>query len=362
MQEVIGNCNFIKFKRKELSLQMKFRSLAILFIVFNMVLLAGCNSSNTSSKDGSAINGTVTGVVQWAAGGTADTVSRAIAPLAEKELGQSIVVTNKPGATGAIALEYVLKQKPDGKTILFAAENPALYGVLDISKNGFEDLYPINIFSTALSAVIVPENSKYQTMEDLIEDAKKNPGKIKLGSTGPGGQPFVVSTMLATTTGTEYNLVPYDGDGPLVSALLGNHLDATSVGLTAALENAKAGKIKILALVSKERVEGLEDVPAITESIPEMEKFLPWGPFYGAWVRNDTPENIKEELVKVFEDAQKQPEFQDFLKQTSGVSLGLSGDEAAKFWKDWQSTTAWLLHDAGASKIDPKELNIEKKE
>ncbi|MEK3934231.1 tripartite tricarboxylate transporter substrate binding protein [Sporosarcina sp. FSL W7-1349] len=357
---------------------MKFRMLTVFLIALCMVL-AACNSGSPSSssngsagakesdqsseeKKESAIDGTMTGVVQWAAGGAADTISRAIAPLAEKELGQSIVMTNKPGATGAIALQHVLDQKPDGKTLLFAAENPALYGVLDISKSDFEDLYPINIFSAAQTAIIVPKDSKYDTMADLVEDAKANPGKVKMGSTGPGGQPFVVATMLSSVVGAEFNLVPYDGDGPLVSAILGNHLDASAVGLTAAIENAKAGKIKVLAITDTDRVDDLPDVPAITDDVPEMEKFLPWGPFYGVWVRNDTPDEIKAELTEAFKTAQAAPEFQDFLKQTDGVSLGLSGDEAIQYWKDWQSKTAWILHDAGESKVDPATLNIEKKE
>lgn len=353
---------------------MKIRSLASVLIILAMILLAGCNSSNNSndntnnadnnsSTDGkSAIDGTITGVVQWAAGGAADTISRAIAPVAEQKLGQSIVIQNKPGATGAIAMQDVLKAKPDGKTILFAAENPALYGVLGISDKGFEDLYPINIFSLAQTAIIVPKESKYNTMEELMEDATANPGKVKMGSTGPGGQPFVVASMLATVSGAEFNLVPYDGDGPLVSAILGNHLDASAVGLTAALENAKAGSIKVLAILSEERLDLLEDVPAIVEGVPEMGQFLPWGPFYGAWVRNDTPDNIKEELTKAFADAQQSEEFQNFLDQTNGVSLGLSGDEAIAFWKDWQSNTVWVLEDAGEAKVSPEELNIPRKE
>ncbi|MEH7385946.1 tripartite tricarboxylate transporter substrate binding protein [Bacillus sp. JJ1521] len=353
---------------------MKFRSLFSLLVVFLMTMLVACSSvdsgksSGDSEKSGSeketakGIDGTVTAVVQWAAGGAADTVSRAIAPLAEKELGQSIVVTNKPGATGAIALQYVLDQKSDGRTILFAAENPALYGVLDISHKGFEDLYPINIFSGAMSALIVPKDSKYETAADLIDDAKANPGKIQMGSTGPGGQPFVVSTMLSEVTGAEFNLVPYDGDGPLVTAVLGKHLDASAVGLTAALESAKAGEIKILALIHNEPldVDGLGSIEPITETIPKMDKFLPWGPFYGAWVKNDTQDNIKEELIEAFSNAQQEKDFLDFVKRTNGVSLNLSGDDAVKFWKEWQSKTTWLLHDAGVTKTSPEEFNIER--
>jgi tripartite-type tricarboxylate transporter receptor subunit TctC len=340
----------------------------ICLLIFTMLLLAGCNSQSSSSvkqqTNGTANypNQTITGVIPWGAGGATDTISRAIAPIAEKNLGQSIVLTNKPGATGAIGTEYVVDKPSDGYHLLFTAENAALYGVLDISKLGFQDLYPINILARVIPAVVVSADSKYKTMEDLIKDASANPGKIKMGSTGPGGQPFVVTTMLGTATKTQYNMVPFDGEGPALTALLGGHIDATVAGFTAAYENAKAGKVRILAVINDQRIEQAKDIPAISEAIPEMKKYLPWGPFYGVWVKKDTPDDVKKTLVDAFAKAYQDPKFQDFLKQRGAVPLGLSGEEAIKYWQDWQSTTAWLLQDAGVAKVSPAQLNIKKKE
>ena len=226
---------------------MKFRSLFMLSIVFVLAFLAGCNATEKEDEKGgtvSSIDGTVVGMVGFGAGGQTDLVSRAIAPIVERELGQSIVVTNKPGASGAIAMSNVLDKKPDGRSIFFSAENPAVYEVLGISDKGFDDLYPINIFSTTLTVFIVPANSKYETIDDLIADAKGNPGKVKLGSSGPGGLEFALAAMLANTTGTKYNLVPFDGGGPMITALLGNHIDATAAGMSTAIENVNAGKVE----------------------------------------------------------------------------------------------------------------------
>ncbi|GAA4720278.1 Bug family tripartite tricarboxylate transporter substrate binding protein [Brevibacillus fulvus] len=336
-----------------------------------MLLLAGCSSQSASpsgnaqgqaaTEGGSYPESAITGVIQWGAGGALDTMSRKIGPLVEKYLGQSLVLTNKPGATGAIAMQYVNDKKSDGYTLLFAAENPALYGVLDISDIGFQDFYPINIMARGVATVVVPGDSPYQTLDDLIKDATANPGKVKMGSTGPGGLPFTVTTMLGTVTNTKYNMVPFDGDGPALTALLGGHLDASVLGLPAAIENAKAGKVRVLSVINKERVEELKDVPAVTESLPEMEKFLPWGPFYGVWVKKDTPDEIKKVLAEKFAQAQQDPDFQEFLKLSSSLSVNLTGDEAVKYWKDWQSTTAWLLQDAGAAKVNPADLKIERK-
>ncbi|CAM3275283.1 tripartite tricarboxylate transporter substrate binding protein [Brevibacillus invocatus] len=353
------------------------RKTAISVIAFSMLMLAGCgsqpasNASNSSAPQGNASapqesttnfpTGTVTGVIQWGAGGALDTMSRKIGPLAEKHLGNSLVLTNKPGATGAIAVQYVNDKKSDGHNLLFAAENPALYGVMKISDVDFKDFYPVNILARGIATVVVPGDSKYQTLDDLIKDAQANPGKVKMASTGPGGLPFTVTTMLGTVTNTQYNMVPFDGDGPSLTALLGGHLDATVLGLPAAIENAKAGKVRVLSVINDERIDELKDVPAVVETLPDMKKYLPWGPFYGVWVKKDTPDDVKKYLVDVFAKAQQDPDFQDFLSNSGAISVGISGDEAVKYWMDWQSTTAWLLQDAGAAKVSPADLNIEKK-
>ncbi|MEW9673001.1 Bug family tripartite tricarboxylate transporter substrate binding protein [Ammoniphilus sp. 3BR4] len=343
------------------------RKAIISVIASSMLLLAGCSTqtsdsqANASGEENFPVK-SLTGVIQWGAGGSLDTMSRAIGPLVEKHLGQSLVLTNKPGATGAIAVSYVNDKKSDGYNLLFAAENPALYGVLDISDVDFKDFYPVSILARGVAAVVVPTDSKYQTLDDLIKDATANPGKVKMGSTGPGGLPFTVTTMLGTVTNTEYNMVPFDGDGPALTALLGNHLDASVIALPAAVENAKGGKLRILTVFNDERIEEVKDVQAVPEILPEMKKFLPWGPFYGVWVKKDTPDNVKKVLVDAFAKAQQEPEFQEFLKQRGAVSVGVYGDEAIKYWQDWQSTTAWLLQDAGAAKVSPEELKIPKKE
>lgn len=338
----------------------KFLKRGIIFsLLVSMLLISACAESGSKPKYPTK---PIEGIVPYGAGGGTDTISRAMASIAEKKLNQSIAITNKPGATGTVGLKYVYDKKPDGYSLLFTAENAAIYGALQLSDLGFQDFYPVNIMARGLAAITVHKDSKYKTMNDLMNDVKANQGKVKMGTSGPGGLSFMVTTMINTITQTKFNMVPFDGDGPILTALLGNHVDVSVIPLSAAIENSKAGKVRVLAVVNDEKVKELPDIPPITEALPDMKKFLPWGPFYGVWVKKDTPDDIKQTLVKTFAEAHKDPEFQKVLEKMVAVPMGISGDEAEKFWRDWQSTTAWLLQDAGAAKVSPETLKIPKKQ
>jgi tripartite-type tricarboxylate transporter receptor subunit TctC len=300
------------------------------------------------------------GVIQWGAGGATDVVVRALTPWVEKQLGKQIVNQNKTGATGAIAVQWVYTQPSDGYTILFGAENPLLYRVLDISQLEYKDFYPVMIIARNVGVIVCNNDQPWKTIKDLFDDAKKNPGQIKMGSTGAGGLPHVSGSMFKALNGVTFNDIPFGGEGPSVVAMQGGHVQWTTVGLAAARENMRAGRIKGLALLSDEPVPGLENVPTITSIYPAYKKYLPWGPFYGAWVKRDVPEEAKKKLVEAFAKGAQTPQFQDFLKDKGSLYMGISGSEADKFLNHWQSVTTWLLQDAGATKVSPEKFGIPK--
>jgi len=303
----------------------------------------------------------IAGIVQWGAGGGTDTISRAITPLAEKYLGKTIVMQNKTGATGAIAAQYVYDQKPDGYNLLFGAENPTLYQVMDISKLTYDDFEPIILSGHETAVIVAQADSKYNTIHDLIADAQANPGKINLGTTGPGGLPFVVASFLKTVSKVEFNQIPFDGDGPVLTALLGGHVDVTIVKLSIADDMVKAGKLKIISAITDEPIEGSDAVP-IGQEIKEYNKYLPWGLFYGVFVKKDTPDEVKQILKDAFRKAFEEEQFQEFLKNRYITPLGISGDEAREYLSNWQSVSAWLLYDAGGAPKSPEEFGIKRVE
>lgn len=302
----------------------------------------------------------LSGIIMWGAGGATDNVARALTPLVEPHLGKQIVLQNKPGATGAVATQWVHSQPADGYTLLWGAENPQLYRVLDISPLDYKDFYPIHVTARGVGLIACNVNAPWKTLKDLFEDAKKNPGNIKMGSTGPGGLPFVAGAMMKATHGLTFNPIPFPGEGPGMTAMLGGHVQWMTVGLTAAREHVRAGRIRPLALLADQPVPGLEDIPLIVSIYPEYKKYLPWGPFYGVWVKREVPDAAKRKLVDAFQKGGKEAKFQDFIKDFGAIYMGTYGDEADKFLKHWQSVTCWLLEDAAATKVSPDKFGIPK--
>lgn len=299
----------------------------------------------------------LSGVIQWGAGGATDVVSRAITPHVEEALGKKIVLQNKPGGVGAIATNFVNQQPSDGYTVLYGAENPQLHPVLGISELDYSKFYPVTIIARGVVLVVANKDKPWKSMKDLLAEAQANPGKIKMGSTGSGGLPFSVSSMIGTVAKMPVTAVPFDGDGPGVTALQGGHIDFMIVGAGAAAEHIKAGRLKALAVLGTEARDG---VPPITDAVPGIAKYLPWGPFYGVFVKRDVPEDARNKLVAAYKKAGDNPQFKELMAARGNVMMNISGAEAEAFLKKWQSVTAWTYQEVGAAKKSPADLGIPK--
>ena len=304
----------------------------------------------------------LTGVIMWGAGGATDVVARAVTPHAEEALGKKIVLVNKSGGTGAISTNYVNNAPADGYTLLYGAENPQLHQVLSIADFGYEKFYPVNVLGRGLAVIVVKSDAPWKTLKEFVEDAKQHPGKLKMGSTGPGGLPHSVGSMLNSITKFKVISVPFDGEGPGLTALMGGHVDMMPVGSGAAAENVKAGRVRALAVIDTEplAIAGQPSIPPVTKEYPEFAKYLPWGPFYGVFVKRDTPDDVKAVLVKAFKAAAANPQFVTLMKDRGNVMMNISGAEADAFLKKWQSVTTWVLQDVGATKVSPEKFGIPK--
>lgn len=306
----------------------------------------------------------INGYIAWGAGGGTDNASRALTPLVEKILGGKIILQNKPGAAGSLATTLVNNMPADGYSILYNAEGAGLYKVLGLGKVDYSDYEPLALLVFGVDVICVHPDTPYKTLEELVAAAKEKPKTIKLASTGTGGIPFVIASMLKASQGAEFNLVGFDGDGTGLTALLGGHVDGMPISMMGAgtVDLIKTGKLRPLAVMYDKRVEQLPDVPAITEIYPDFAKYLPIGHFYGVFVKKGTPEDIVAKLRSAYMQAVEDPIFVDFINRLNGIKLALTGEEAMKFIQKNQSNVAWLLEEAGVTKKSPAEFGIPKPE
>ncbi len=304
-------------------------------------------------------NQPINGVIAWGAGGGTDTVSRMLSTLAEKAIGSSIVLTNKTGATGAIATQAVQDQKADGYTLLFNAENPQLYQVLGLSTLSYDDFEPILLSVQGSTVIVVPKDSPYKTYADLIAAAKAAPGKVTIGISGVGGQPYVTAAILKQVEGVNFNMLVFDGDGPLTTALLNKQLDATGLAVGAVVKHIKSGDVRALAIMKDSPNPVLPDVPPVTSLNAAYKDILKAsGFFYGVWVKKGTPQPVIDKLTEAYKTAFNDSTFQEYAKTNGFTLMGLSGKAAKDFAKTWQSQMSWLIYEAGGAKVSPAKFGI----
>lgn len=328
------------------------------------LLMTGCQkaaSKSNSEPTGQYPSQNINAIVAWGAGGTTDNVARMLQPAAEKALGKSIIVSNKAGGSGILAMQYVDNQNEDGYTLIFNAETPALYPVLGLPDLTYDKFVPIALFTKGNSVIVVPNDSPYKTIEDLLKDAKLNVGRIHLGISGVGGQPYMTAAILKNVDGADFNLVPYDGDSSLITALLGNQIQVTALSIGASAQFINNGNMRALAVMSTERSDIIPDVPAIVESNSAYNKILKASGFFnGVFVKKGTPEDAINKLRDAFIEAFNDPSFQNYAKENGMTPLGLTGDEAEEFIKEWQSQMTWLIYETGDAQQSPEKFGIPK--
>lgn len=301
----------------------------------------------------------IQGVIQWGAGGSTDTVMRSVTPHAEEVLGGTVVMQNMTGAVGAIALNHVANSTADGYTLLMGAENPMLYKVMGLGDKDYSEFTPISILARGTAILVANPNAPFNDYAEMIAYVKAHPGEVKFGSTGPGGLPSVVTAMVNAAEGKlNVTAVPYDGDGPALTALQGGAIDVMPAVLGAAIEGIRAGTMKPLALVDVTASEQLPDVPPITDFNDAYASYLPWGPFFGVFVPKGTPDDVVAKLSEAYATGAKHPDFVQLMKDRGFTLMAISGDEADAFLTKWQQGTAWLLQDAGLTKASPEDFGI----
>ncbi len=327
---------------------------------FVLIVLAGLLISGHAHANGYP-DQPIIGYIAWGAGGGTDTISRMVSPISEKILGQSIVMVNKTGNTGVFAAEKVFNAKADGHTLLFHAENPQLYQVLGLSDLSYDEFDPIMLFTQGATVLVVPQRSPIKSYADLITAAKQKPGEVSIGLSGVGGQPWVTSKLIKKVEGVDFKPVSFNGDGPLITALLGGRISVSGLAVSAAIPYIKSGDLRPLAIMKNSPNKTFPDVPHITKINPAYTEIMKAsGFFYGVYVKKGTPESVKQTLVKAFEAALNDESVKNYTRDNGLTIMGYSGAQAREFIDNWRSIMSWLIWDSGAGKNSPAKFGIPK--
>jgi len=239
----------------------------------------------------------ITMIVPFPPGGLADIVARPVAEAMSRELGQAVIIENKPGAGGGIGMAQAAKAKPDGYTVLMALSSLTVIPEADVLLGrapmfSLSELRPIARYTADPTVLAVRADSPWKTLQAFVEDAKKRPGAINYGSSGNYGTMHVPMEILSQVAGVKMAHIPYTGAGPAVVALLGGQIDAVSSGPATVLQHIKAGKLRALGHWGTGPLAALPDVPSLREAGLAAE-YAQWS---GLFIPAATPEPIAQRL------------------------------------------------------------------
>jgi len=290
-------------------------------------------------------------IVPFAAGGSTDIVARALGQELSKLIGQPVIVENKPGAGGTIGSDYVAKSPPDGYTLLLGtvsthAAAMSLYEKLPYDP--LRDFTPITEIATIPNLVVVNAASvPVQTLAELVQLAKKEPGKLTFASNGSGTSNHLATELLKTTAGIDIVHVPYKGSGPALNDLLAGHVSMMLDVVMTSYQYVKAGRLKALAVTGSTRSPLLPDVPTVAEQgFPGFEAIV----WFGVLAPAKTPPAIVEYLNKQLVAAINSPSLKTLLEGQGAQTVGnttsdfakVIGDEIVKWRKVVQVSGAKL--------------------
>ena len=285
-------------------------------------------------------------IVPYPAGGGTDFFARTLAVQLSQQMGQQVLVENRPGAATIIGTEAAAKSAPDGYTLLLGdtatfAVNPILYKKLPYDPQ--KDLAPISLTGRfALLLVVNPAKLAATSLRDLVEAAKKSPGKLDYASPGPGSAHHLAMEMLKQRTGTQFVHVPYKGAAPAIQDLLSGQIPLMFLDLAAGAPQIKAGKLKALAVASDKRIAALPDLPTVGESgVPGFEAW--------AWqalaVPAGTPKDIIARLNSEYRKAIATPELRQKLIEAGIDPLQSSPEEVSAYVKGETAKWAKVISD-----------------
>ena len=271
-------------------------------------------------------------VVPYTAGGLTDSVTRLT--LEKMNVGQTFVVDNKPGANSLIGAEIVANAPPDGYTFLTVIAAHAANKTLYQGKLKFDPVTsfaPVSLVGIAPIMILVSNDLPVKNVAELIDYARKNPGKISFGSSGVGAAAHLTSELIMQVTGTKMVHVPYKGTAPALSDLMSGNIQMLLDVPIGTMSQVKAGKVRALAMMSKNRVPGADDIPTIVEAGGPLIESSSWVMFLAP---AGTPKDIVDRMGNAAAAAMKDEALRKRLAEQAVIPVGATPAETAKFLTD----------------------------
>ncbi len=284
-------------------------------------------------------------LVGYAAGGVNDIVARLTGQLLSERLGQQFVIEDHPGAGSNLATEMVVRANPDGYTLLEAstsnAWNASIYQNLNF--DFIRDIAPVASTVQTYNVMVVNLSFPAKTVPEFIAYAKANPGKINMGSAGPGSSPHLYGELFKVMAGVDMVTVHYRGDGPAIPELLGGQIQVMFGSVVTWVEQIKAGKVRALAVTSATRTQLLPDLPPIGEFVPGYEG-IGW---QGIGAPRSTPADIIDKLNSEINEGLADPKFKSRFTDLGAETFPNSPAQFGKFIVAYTEKWAKVIHAAG---------------
>lgn len=285
-------------------------------------------------------NRTITLVVPFPPGGSTDSVARAIGPKMSDRLGQSVIVENKAGATGTLGAGYVKRAEPDGYTLLVTSLGPLVIAphlLPNVPYDPAKDFDFITVAVQSPNVMVVPANSPYKSVADLVTALKANPNKITFASAGSGSSDHLTAEIFWDQTKTEGIHVPYKGGGPAFIDLLGGQVDVMTPNINAVIQHINSGKLRALAVTSNKRSPLLPNVPTFKEAGVNDMVIYSWQSVVAPKGLNpDVKAKVHSSVVAALNDPQVKKSFTDIgfeiIANTPEQFAKFQAEESAR-WK-----------------------------
>jgi tripartite-type tricarboxylate transporter receptor subunit TctC len=282
-------------------------------------------------------------IVAFPPGGQADITARPVAASLERVLNQSIPVVNRPGAGGILGTASVARAAADGTTVLMALSSHAMLPESEriqgrVPAYTIEQFAPVARITADPTVLLVPASSPWQSVEELVADAKKRPGGISFGSAGNYSTLHVAMAMFTGSAGIDMLHVPYQGGGPALTALLSGTVDTLASGPGPALGHVKEGRLRALASWGRERIPGFETVPTLIElGHPEVEFYIWTAVFVPAATPAAVQERLRQSLRQICETDT------GLRRALDAAGSPIAYQEGAEFERFFQQDSARLI-------------------